>query len=290
MTNLLIKGIIFGGKARVTIINITDIVNKEIAMHDLSPLATAALGRAMTAGAYVSTNLKNAQNSFSISINGGGEIGNIIVAGDGGNFVRGYVENPSVCLPLKENGHLDVGKAVGTDGFMTVIKDFGLKEPYIGRTELVSGEIAEDFTKYLYASEGIRSAVALGVKVTKDGCVGAGGVIVEAMPDLKSDEQLFMLEDIMTNFNEVSDIMSKMSVEEIFDFYFGHLDSEKLPLETISLRCSCSEKKIEGIVQGLGSDEAASIINEMGKIEIKCQFCNTDYIYTKQDVDKLWVK
>ncbi|NLL56519.1 MAG: Hsp33 family molecular chaperone HslO [Clostridiales bacterium] len=290
MRDRLIKGIIFDGLARVTVIDITDIVNKEIKMHNLSPLAAAALGRAMTAGVYISANLKNKKDSFSISIKGGGEIGNIIVAGESGNFVRGYVENPIVNLPLKENGHLDVGKAVGADGFITVIKDMGLKEPYIGRTELVSGEIAQDFTKYLYVSEGVRNAVALGVKMIKDGSIGAGGVIVEALPDLKSDEKLFMLEDIMTNFTEISDIIAKKSVEEIFDFFFGHLDAKKFEVEKVNLRCSCSEQKIAGIVQGLGKAEAYGIIKEMGKIEIKCQFCNKDYIYTEQDVNKLWAE
>lgn len=290
MNDMLIKGLIFGGNARVTIINITDIVNKEIKIHSLSPLSTACLGRSMVVGAYISTNLKNASNSFSININGGGELGSIVVAGTGGNFIRGYVENPSMDLPLKENGHLDVGKAVGTNGFMTVIKDFGLKEPYIGRTELVTGEIGEDFAKYLVVSEGIKNAVAVGVKVDKNGCVGAGGVFVEALPSLQLDEQIFMLEDIMTNFESVSDIMAKMTVEEIFDFYFGHLDAEKFECEKITLRCSCSDKKIDGIITGLGKKEADSIINEMGKIEVKCQFCNKDYIYTKEDVEKLWVK
>jgi molecular chaperone Hsp33 len=290
MTDMLVKGIIFGGKARVCIINITDIVNEEIKIHSLSPLSTACLGRCMTLGAYISTNLKNESNLFSININGGGEIGSIIVAGEGGNFIRGYVENPSVDLPLKENGHLDVGKAIGKDGFMTVIKDLGLKEPYIGKTELVNGEVGEDFAKYLYVSEGIKNAVAVGVKVTKDGCMSAGGVIVEALPDLQLEEQLFMLEDIMNNFKSVSDVLEKMSCDEIFDFYFGHLDAEKFPPEKITLRCSCSANKISGIIEGLGKIEADSIINEMGKIEVKCQFCNTDYIYTKEDVDKLWVK
>lgn len=288
--NRLIKGTIFDKLARVTIINITDIVNKEIEIHGLSPLATAALGRTMTAGAYISANLKNKGDSFSVSINGGGEIGSIIVAGDGGNFIRGYVENPNLDLSLKENGHLDVGRAVGVNGFITVIKDFGLKEPYIGRCELVSGEIAEDFTKYLYTSEGILNAVALGVKVDKNGCVGAGGIIVEAMPDLHDENKIYMIEDIMTNFAQVSDIISHMEIKEIFNFYFGHLDSCLLSNEEITLRCNCNQNKIDGIVRSLGRKEAESIIAEQGKIEVKCQFCNKSYIYTNKDVEKLWVK
>ncbi|MBO5304973.1 MAG: Hsp33 family molecular chaperone HslO, partial [Clostridia bacterium] len=136
--NVIKKGLIFDGKARVAVIDLKDIVNEEIKIHNLSPLSTAALGRAMTAGAYISNNLKSESATFSMTINGGGELGSIVVAGNGGNCIRGYVTNPDLELPLKENGHLDVGKGVGTDGFITVIKDFGLKEPYVGRCKLVT--------------------------------------------------------------------------------------------------------------------------------------------------------
>lgn len=290
MSDMIVKGIIFGGKARVTIIKTTAIVNEEIKIHSLSPLAAAALGRTMTVGAYISTNLKNANDYFSITVNGGGVLGSIIVAGNGGNVIRGCIGNPSADLPLKKDGHLDVGNGVGTDGFITIIKDFGLKEPYIGRCELVSGEIAEDFTKYLYISEGIKSAVALGVKIDKEGCIASGGVIVEALPDLEDENQLFMLEDIMTNFQSVSDVFVKMEPQEIFDFYFGHLDSTTLPQEKLTLRCNCSVSKITDIVKGLGKKEADSIISDLGKIEVLCQFCGKNYIYTKEDVDRLWLK
>ncbi|HOO22708.1 MAG TPA: Hsp33 family molecular chaperone HslO [Clostridia bacterium] len=290
MSDRLVKGIIFGGKARVAVIKITDIVNEEIKIHALSPLACAALGRAMTAGAYISTNLKSESNAFSIVINGGGELGNIIIAGEGGNHIRGCVQNPTLDLPVKEDGHLDVGKAVGKDGFITVIKDLGLKEPYVGKCELASGEIAEDFAKYLLVSEGVRSAVALGVKVNASGCLGAGGIIIEALPDLDNEDQLFMLEDIVTNFANISDIIAQKGPEEIFDFYFGPLDAEMLPAENITLRCACSDGKIEGIVKSIGEKEARDIINELGKIEVVCQFCEKRYTYTLEDVDKIWEK
>lgn len=290
MTDRIVKGIIFGGKARATVIKITDIVNEEIALHGLSPLAAAALGRAMTLGAYISTNLKNEKDSFSVNINGGGILGNIIVAGEGGNFIRGYAGNPNAVLPLKSDGHIDVGGGVGSDGFITVVKDLGLKEPYIGRCELCNGEIAEDFAMYLYKSEGRRNAVALGVKMDKNGCLGAGGVIVEALPEMESEDQLFMLEDIMSNFSKISEILETKSPEEIFDFYFGHLDSERLPSENLYLRCNCGEEKIKGLVKGLGEKEAEEIIKEVGEIEIVCQFCGKKYIYTKEDTKKLWAK
>ncbi len=285
----IVKGVVFNGNARVTVIDITDIVNEEMNIHNLSNLATASLGRTMTAGAYISTNLKMKGSTFSITINGGGELGNIVVAGEYGNVLRGFVTNPHINLPLKENGHLDVGKGVGSEGFITVIKDVGLKKPYIGKSKLVSGEIAEDFTQYLYQSEGIHSSVALGVKVDGEKCLSAGGVIVEAMPDC-DDNQLFILEDIITNFVNVSTILQEKSAEEIFDFYFGHLDSQKFDNEEVILRCSCSEEKIRNMILGLGEKEAREILQEVGKIEVGCQFCSKKYVYGEDEVNQLWQK
>lgn len=285
----IIKGIVFSGKARVTVIEITDIINEEIKLHNLTPLATAALGRALTVGAYISANMKIEGSSFSVTINGGGPLGSVVIAGEAGNFIRGFVANSNASLPIKDNGHLDVGGGVGKDGFITVIKDLGLKEPYVGRCALVSGEIAEDFTQYLYTSEGIRSSVALGVKVNKDGCLSGGGVIVEAMPDC-DDNQLFILEDIMTNFVNVSDVLLEKNVTEIFDFYFGHLDSEILTDDEVTLRCNCSESKISNMIEGLGEKESRDIIEELGKIEVVCQFCNKKYIFTENEVNQIWKK
>ena len=287
--NVIKKGVIFDGKARVAIIDIKDMVNEEIKIHDLSPLAAAALGRTMCAGAYISNNLKNADATFSITINGGCELGPIVVAGNGGNVIRGYVTNPHVELPLKENGHLDVGKGVGKDGFITVIKDFGLRDPYMGRCQLVSGEIAEDFTQYLFTSEGVHSAVALGVRMDGTGCIAAGGVIVEALPGLNDDE-LFMIEDIMTNFVNVSEVLQEKSAEEVFDFYFSHLNAEGYDKEEIKLECNCSEEKIISMMRSLGKKECDSILDEFGKIEFLCHFCEKRYVYGREEVDKLWQK
>ena len=285
--NVIKKGVFFNGRARVAIIDLKDMVNEEIKIHDLTPLAAAALGRAMTAGAYISNNLKDADSTFSMTIKGGGILGTVVVAGNGGNAIRGYVENPHADLPVKSDGHLDVGGGIGTDGFITVIKDLGLKEPYVGRCELVSGEIAEDFTRYLYTSEGIQSAVALGVRMDSTGCVAAGGVIVEALPGL-TDDEVFMAEDVMSNFANVSEVLEKMKPSEIFDFYFAHLDAEGYEEEEVLLKCNCSEEKIENTLKSLGKKECEDIIAEVGKIEIVCHFCEKKYEYGREEVDKLW--
>lgn len=285
----IVKGIIFGGKARVAIIDIKDMINKQIAMHGLTPLAAAALGRALTCGVYISNNLKVSSATFSITINGGGESGSIVIAGSGGNIIRGYITNANLDMPLQHNGHLDVGGAVGKEGFFTVIKDLGLKEPYVGRSELISGEIAEDFAHYLYKSEGIKSSVALGVKLDATGCIAGGGIIVEALPGIE-EPMLFMLEDIMTNFASVSDVLLQKSAEEIFEFYFSHLDSELFPTEKVTLRCSCSRERTEQTLKALGKKECEDILKEVGKVEMVCPFCNTKYTYNGEEISKLWDK
>lgn len=281
------KALIFDKKARITFIDGTCAVNQAIKMHKLSPTAAAALGRALIAGAYIATNLKGKRSSFTLIIKGGGPIGNIVVAGGSGNKIRGFVANPYVDMPLKDNGKLDVGGAVGKNGFLTVIKDYGLKKPYNGSCELVSGEIAEDFAMYLLKSEGIKSAVSLGVKLDKNGAAAAGGLIVEALPGI-DENMLVILEDVMRNFTEISNLMTQKSAEQILDYYFGHLNYQKLAEEELVFECNCSKERIENIIKGLGKEEAYDIIKKTGKLEIDCQFCSQKYVYTKEEVDKIW--
>ena len=284
--NKILKALIFDKNARVTIIDTTKAVDEAIKTHKFSPLAAAVFGRALTAGGYISVNLKGKSN-FSMIIKGGGPVGNVVVTGESDNIVRGFLSNPAVELPLREDGKLNVGGAVGKDGHIWVIKDYGLKEPYRGSSQLVSGEIAEDFAHYLLKSEGIRSAVVLGVKVDKNGVLASGGVILEAMPGL-TENQLVMSEDIMQNLSSISSIMQLKTIEEIFDFYFGHLNSEILSIEDLRYECNCSKERIENIIKGLGKDEVYDIIKNTGKFEITCQFCLKEYTYSKEEVDKLW--
>lgn len=284
----IIKAVILDGMARVTAIETTEAVNESIRLHGMSPVSAAALGRTLTAGAYLGTNLKGKGSTFSLTVSGSGELGKIIVAGDSDGHIRGYVENPFLDLPLRlADGKLDVGRAVGATGDLTVVKDFGLKEPYVGRSELVSGEIAEDFATYLLRSEGIPSAVALGVLVDKSGCKASGGVIVEALPD--ADENAFViLEDIFRDFSNVSSVIAEKGLENLVDFYFGHLHAEVFPTLPLKLKCNCSKRKIDGIVRGLGKQEAKSIIEEYGKLEVNCEFCGKTYAYGKRELDKLF--
>ena len=282
----IIKAVLFGGKARVALIETTETVNKAIKTHDLTPLAAAALGRSLTIGAYIESNLKSETHKFNLIINGGGPIGKIYVTSDRVGTVKGLVENPQVDLPLRKDGKLDVGGAVGTNGDIVVIKDLGLKEPYIGRSQLVSGEIAEDYNNYLFKSEGILNAVALGVLNDKDGCKAAGGIIIEAMPDA-DDNMVCILEDIMSNFTNISALIAEKGIEEIGNYYFGHLDAEFFPAQTVRFKCDCWHK-IRKIVRGLGRAEIEDIMKEQGMREIKCDYCRKNYVYTEKDLDFLF--
>jgi len=284
MIDRILKAVILGGKARVAVLDTTGLVNQSIALHKLSPLAAAALGRALTAGAYLSANLKN-DAKFSMTVDGGGPIGKIIVAGESGGTVRGFVEYPYVELPSKD-GKLDVGGAVGKNGFITVIKDFGLKEPYVGKCRLVSGEIAEDFASYLLISEGIPAAVALGVLTDAEGCRAAGGVIAEALPGA-DDGDFFVLEDIMMSFGKISALLAEKSAEEIMDFSFGHLDALIFPAEELSLVCRCGEK-IHDVIRSLGKEDAQKLMEERGSVEARCDFCNKTYVFTAEDIHAIF--
>lgn len=283
-----VKAVVFGGKARVTAIEITDAVETAIERHGLSPLAAAALGRTMAAGAYLATNLKNERDTFSLTVNGTGGLGKIVVAGDGEGHLRGFVGNPNFDAPIREtDGKIDVRRGVGTEGEMIVIKDLGLKENYVGRTELVSGELGEDFAYYLYKSEGVKSAVALGVRVNKDGCLAAGGLIAEAMPDATENE-IVIMEDIMSEMTDISAKLEEMGAKGVMEFYFGHLDAEIFPEVPMDWKCSCSDERIGNILRSIGKKEADSIIEESGNIEIKCEFCNKIYTYDYEAVNKIF--
>lgn len=281
----IIKTGIFNGFARVTFLDVTDCVNEEIKIHNLSPLCAAALGRCLAAGTYIGANLKSKEDTFSLSVVGNGPIGSVVVAGGPGH-VRACIDNPAVDLPLREDGHLNVGAGFG-QGTMTVIKDLGLKEPYVGRCELVTGEVAEDFAQYLLVSEGIRSAVALGVQVNSDGCVAAGGIVAEALPGI-TEEMLVILEDVMTNFVNVSSMIQEKTIEELYDFYFSHLDGEIYATEEVTVQCNCSLERIQNLVRSLGKEECEKILSEQGKIEAVCHFCETRYAFGKEDVEALW--
>ena len=281
------KFFIADGKVLVTVINDTDLVNKAREIHNLTPTTTAVLGRCLTVAAFMTSGFKDEGQRMSFNINGGGPVGRIVVSGRTGCLVKGYVEHPDLELPFRADGKIDVGGAVGKDGEISVIKDLGLKEPYTGKCALQSGEIAEDFAYYFTASEQSPSAVALGVLVDKTGVKTAGGIFIQPMPGC-NDFVITMLEDICTNFTHVSDVLSKMSVDEIIDYYFGQFDVKKLEPMVPEFKCDCSRELIEKVILTIGKKDAYDIIDKDQQIEVGCQFCNTQYRFNKEDIDRIF--
>ena len=282
--NIIKKTLIYDDQLSLAILDTTDMVNDAIKIHNLSPLSAAALGRTMTITTFMASGLKNATDKLSVTIKGDGIGGEIVVCGNSDLKMRGYIANPNAELPLKSNGHLDVGGCVGKNGRITIVKSMGLKEPYSGTSQLVTGEIAEDFAAYYTFSEQQPTAIALGVKIGTDGtCVGAGGVIIQALP-FASEESLFMAEDTILRMGNISTLIEEMGVDGIADYFFGPLNfNDSYP----KYECLCGKDYIEKILLSMGKAELYDIINTQGKISVNCQFCETDYVFTKEDIDKL---
>ena len=284
--NKLFKTLIYDSEFSLSVLDTTDMVNEAIKIHNLTPTTAAALGRTMTVCTYMSSGLKSQGDKLYVTIAGDGPRGKITVCGNGELKMRGSVDNPLVSLPLKPNGKLDVSGAVGK-GRLTVVKSMGLKEPYTGSAELVSGEIAEDFTAYYAFSEQQPTAIALGVKIGTDGkCVGAGGVILAALP-FASEKSIVKAEKVMQNFKDISTKIETVGVEGVINEFFKDEISEKINEFYPEYKCLCSKEYVEGILLSLGKDELYDIIEKEGRIKVDCEFCEKKYIFTKKDVDEL---
>ena len=280
------KFLAYNSKINITCVETTNLVEEARKIHDLSPVATAALGRCLTMSALMAAGFKIEDDSITLQIKGNGPIGNIIVTSDGKLRTRGYVTNPQVDVPLREDGKLNVGKAVGNEGFLYVIKDIGLKEPYIGMSKLISGEIAEDFTNYYYISEQKNTAVALGVLVDSNGVKKAGGFIVSSMPDATEDE-LFILENRLQEAKSISQMLDEnMSLIDIAKDITGDENIKVLDEDNKNpvYECSCSKEKMEKALISIGKEELNKIKEEDKKAEIVCHFCNKKYEFSEEDL------
>ena len=254
--------------------------------HNTSPVATAALGRTLTAGAIMGSMMKNDTDMLTLQIRGDGPIEGITVTADSHANVKGYVGNPDVMLPPK-NGKLDVGGAVGI-GLLQVIKDMGLKEPYVGQTILVSSEIAEDLTYYFASSEQVPSSVGLGVLMNKDTTVRcAGGFIIQLMP-FATEETISQLEENLKDVTSVTDFLDKgYTPEQMLEKLIGHLDLEITDTIPTQFYCNCSKERVEQAVASIGRKDIQEMIDEGKDIEVKCHFCNTAYNYTVEDLKNI---
>jgi len=288
MTDKIVKFLAFNGKISVICADTTNLVEEARKVHDLSPVATAALGRTLTMGAIIGSGLKGENDTVTLQIKGNGPIGTIVSVSDSKLRTRGYVTNPQVDVPLKQNGKLDISKAVGNDGFIYVIKDIGLKEPYVGMSKIVSGEIAEDFTNYFYISEQKNTAVALGVLVDKNGVRASGGYIVTAMPDATEDD-LFILENRIREAKPISQMLDEnMSLEDIAKDITGDTNIEVVEENLLpKYECNCSKEKMEKALISIGKEELTKIAEEDKRAEIVCNFCNEKYEFLEEDLKKL---
>ena len=280
------KFLAYDGRVNVICAETTDLVEEARKIHDLSPVATAALGRILTMGAIMSTRIEK-NDSVTLQIKGNGPIGNITCVLDGKQNIKGYVGNSLVDLPLKENGKLDVGKAVGTEGFLYVIKDIGLKEPYIGVTKLVSGEIAEDFTKYFAESEQTPSAIALGVLVDKNGVKKAGGYFITLMPDA-TEEDITSIENTLKNIEPITILLdNNMSLTQIAKKLSNNDENlmEMVGKIVPEYKCDCNKEKFIKNLKLLNEDDLNSLFENKETIETVCQFCNKKYEFKKEELN-----
>ncbi len=277
----MIRATAYDNSMRIFIATTRDTVNEAFKCHQTSPVVSAALGRTLTAAAMMGTMLKDDDTLLTITIKGDGPIGGIVVTSDNHARVKGYAHQTIVDIPLKENGKLNVQAALG-EGSLTVIKDLGLKEPYVGQIPLVSGEIAEDLTYYFSKSEQTPSAVALGVLVDRDYTIKqAGGFIIQLLPD--ADEAVISeLEQRLQTIKPITTMLDEnMSPEQILEYLVGQSNFTIMEKTDIQYFCNCSRERVEKALISVGKEEIRQMIEEDGQATLHCHFCNKDYLFDK---------
>lgn len=288
MEDQIIKFLAYDGKISVVCASTTNLVEKARKLHDLSPVATAALGRVLTITSLIGADMKNKTDKLTIQIKGNGPIGKMVAVSDNFPHVKACITNPHVDIPLNEFDKLDVGGAVGNQGFINVIKDIGLKEPYIGISPLTSGEIAEDFANYFQISEQKPSAVALGVLVDKNGVKSSGGYIITPMPDA-TEEEISNVEKFIFQAGAMSKMLdNKLTLKEIAQKITGDLKVKVIDASiTPVYECGCSKEKFADSLITLGEEQLKELIEEDERAEIQCQFCNNKYNFSKQELEEI---
>ena len=283
-----VRGVAGQGSIRAFAVRTTQLVSQAAKIHGLYPVAAAALGRVLTAAGMMAVDMKNSSNVLSIVVKGTGPLGSIVSVAKADGTLKGYVDYPQTDLPLNEAGKLDVGSAVGREGKLTVIKDLGLKEPYVGQIDLVSGEIGEDIANYFWASEQQPSAVALGVLINPDLSVkAAGGYIIQPLPD--ADEEIInRIEKKIAEVPAISTLVEQgRTPEEILEILLGEIELKLLGKTSLKFKCDCNRERLERVVLGLGKEELEDIIQTEGEAELTCHYCNTKYHFSKEQLESL---
>lgn len=286
MKDYIVRATAANGQVRAFAAITRETVEEARQHHGTSPVATAALGRLLTAGTMMGSMMKNETDMLTLQVRGDGPIGGITVTADSKGDVKGYVENPDVMLPPK-NGKLDVGGAVGI-GLLQVIKDMGLKEPYSGQTILVSSEIAEDLTYYFANSEQVPSSVGLGVLMEKDNTVKtAGGFIIQMMP-FAEDATISQIEENLKHVTSVTELLDKgYTPEQLLEELLGNVGLEITDTMPTRFYCNCSKERVEQAVASVGKKGIQEMINDGKPIEVKCHFCNTAYHYSVEELKNI---
>ena len=288
MRDEIVRAITGDGYVKAVAITGRDLIERARNIHTLLPMATAALGRALLGASMMGDMLKEQEGSLTLQIKGGGPLGTILAVSDCQGNVRGYVQNPHVDLIEKHQGKLDVGAAVGETGTLTVIKDIGLKEPYVGSIGLFSGEIADDLAMYFVESEQIPTACALGVLVGTDQSVtSAGGYLIQLLPGA-SEEIIEKIEAGVRRVGSVSAALEGgLDGEGLLRAVLSDFELEILEKHPVEYRCYCSRERVSRALISMGREELRALIDEQGKAELTCQFCDRVYDYSREDLENL---
>lgn len=287
MNDYMIRATAAEGQIRAFAATTRDMVENAKNAHNTSPVATAALGRLMTAAAMMGADLKGEKDLLTLRIEGSGPLGGLLVTANGHGDVKGYAFNPDVMLPPNAQGKLDVGGSLDL-GVLSVIKDISLKEPYVGQTQLVTGEIAEDLTYYFATSEQVPSSVALGVLMNKDNTVRqAGGFIIQLLPGA-SDEIIDKLEAKLSGISSITALLNAgKTPEEILTDILGEFGLEILSKMPVQFLCDCDRSRVEKAIISIGKKEIQDMINEGREIEVNCQFCNKHYKFSVDELEDM---
>jgi molecular chaperone Hsp33 len=287
MKDYMIRAIAAGGQVRAFAADTRETVEYARAAHNTSPVVTAGLGRLLTAGSMMGSMMKGERDVLTLKAEGSGPVGHYLVTADSHGNVKGYAANPDVILPANAAGKLDVAGSLGV-GLLTVIKDLGLKEPYTGTCELITGEIADDITYYFATSEQTPSSVGLGVLMTKENTVNvAGGFIIQIMPDA-TEETISAVEEKITSITSVTGMLEKgMTPEDILQYILGDLELEILDRTEVAFVCDCSKEKVSKALAAINKEDLQGIIDDGEDIEIKCHFCNKTYGFSVEEMEKM---
>lgn len=283
----LVRGLAFNDEVRAFSVRATNTVQEAQTKHYTWPTASAALGRTMIAGTMMGAMLKN-KEKMTITIDGGGPIGRIIVDANAVGEVRGYVTNPQTHFDLNEQGKLDVRRAVGTDGALNIVKDIGMRDYFTGSVPLVSGELGEDFTYYFATSEQVPSAVGLGVLVNPDNTIkAAGGFIIQLLP-FASETTISAIENRLSKMEPVSKLIERgLTPEQVLYEVLGEENVRIIDEMDVSFKCNCSKDKFANAITSLGAAEIDSMIKEDNGAEAECHFCRTKYHFSIEELEKL---